>query len=70
MINNLRVGFIVTNMTCWSSKMVKFYNGRGMAEQRTTEGKYTVKWTRLSCWNFKDNHVRLQLLALAWTHGE
>ena len=28
-----RVGFIVTNMTGWSKKVVKFYNGRGTAEQ-------------------------------------
>jgi len=30
-------------------KVVKFYNGRGTAEQWITEGKYAVKWTRLSC---------------------
>ena len=28
-----RVGFIVTNMTGWSRKVVKFYIGRGTAEQ-------------------------------------
>ncbi|MCP4250228.1 MAG: IS1380 family transposase [bacterium] len=27
-----RVGFIVTNMTSWARKVVKFYNGRGTAE--------------------------------------
>jgi hypothetical protein len=27
-----RIGFIVTNMTGWSKKVVKFYNGRGTAE--------------------------------------
>ncbi len=42
-----RVGFIVTNMTRWSKKVVKFYNGRGTAEQWIKEGKYAVKWTRL-----------------------
>jgi hypothetical protein len=64
-----RVGFIVTNMTGWSRKVVKFYNGRGTAEQWIKEGKYAVKWTRLSCRNFKDNQVRLQLFALAYNLG-
>jgi hypothetical protein len=64
-----RVGFIVTNMTGWSRKVVKFYNGRGTAEQWIKEGKYAVKWTRLSCRNFRDNQVRLQLFALAYNLG-
>ncbi len=64
-----RVGFIVTNMTGWSNKVVKFYNGRGTTEQWIKEGKYAVKWTRLSCRAFKDNHVRLQLFALAYDLG-
>ena len=64
-----RVGFIVTNMTGWSKKVVKFYNGRGTAEQWIKEGKYAVKWTRLSCRNFKDNQARLQLFALAYNLG-
>ncbi len=64
-----RVGFIVTNMTGWSKKVVKFYNGRGTAEQWIKEGKYAVKWTRLSCRNFRDNQTRLQLFALAYNLG-
>ena len=28
---------------------VHFYNGRGTAKQWITEGKYALKWTRLSC---------------------
>jgi hypothetical protein len=64
-----RVGFIVTNMTGWSRKVVTFYNGRGTAEQWIKEGKYAVKWTRLSCRNFKDNQTRLQLFALAYNLG-
>lgn len=64
-----RVGFIVTNMTGWSKKVVKFYNGRGTAEQWIKEGKYAVKWTRLSCRNFRDNQTRLQLFALAYHLG-
>ncbi len=64
-----RVGFIVTNMTGWSRKVVHFYNQRGTAEQWIKEGKYAVKWTRLSCRNFKDNQTRLQLFALASNLG-
>ncbi len=64
-----RVGFIVTNMTGWSRKVVHFYNQRGTAEQWIKEGKYAVKWTRLSCRNFKDNQTRLQLFALAYNLG-
>ena len=41
----------------------------GTAEQWIKEGKYAVKWTRLSCRNFKDNQVRLQLFALAYNLG-
>ncbi len=50
-------------------KVVKFYNGRGTAEQWIKEGKYAVKWTRLSCRNFKDNQTRLHLFALAYNLG-
>jgi len=61
-----RVGFIVTNLKQWSKQVVKFYNGRGTAEQWIKEGKSAVKWTRLSCHDFADNQVRLQLFALAY----
>jgi len=64
-----RVGFIVTNMTGWAKKVVKFYNGRGTAEQWIKEGKNAVNWTRLSCSNFRDNQVRLQLFVLAYNLG-
>ncbi len=63
------VGSIVTNMTRWSKKVVKFYDGGGAAEQWIKEGKYTVKWTPLSCRNFRDNQARLQLFALAYNLG-
>ncbi len=46
--------------------MIKFYNGRGTAEQWIKGGKNALKWTRLSCRRFKDNQVRLQLFALAY----
>jgi hypothetical protein len=61
-----RVGFIVTNLTRPSRRVTKFYNGRGTAEQWIREGKYALRWTRLSCHTFRHNAVRLQLHALAY----
>jgi hypothetical protein len=61
-----RVGFIVTNLKKHSKTVVKFYNGRGTAEQWIEEGKNAVKLTKLSCRTFKDNQTRLQLFALAY----
>jgi Transposase DDE domain group 1 len=61
-----RVGFIVTNMTRPAWRVSKFYNGRGTAEQWIREGKYALRWTRLSCHSFRHNAVRLQLHALAY----
>ena len=60
------VGFIVTNLNRHARNVVRFYNGRGTAEQWIKEGKYALKWTRLSCLRFLDNAVRLQLFALAY----
>jgi Transposase DDE domain group 1 len=61
-----RVGFIVTNMSRPNEQVVKFYNGRGTAEQWMKEGKNALRWTRLSCHAFRHNAVRLQLHALAY----
>jgi hypothetical protein len=61
-----RVGFIVTNLTRPNKRVVKFYNGRGTAEQHIKEGKNAIRWTRLSCHAFRHNAVRLQLHALAY----
>lgn len=61
-----RVGFIVTNLSRPSERVVKFYNGRGTAEQWIKEGKNALRWTRLSCRAFRHNTVRLQLHALAY----
>jgi hypothetical protein len=61
-----RVGFIVTNLTRPAQRVVRFYNGRGTAEQWIKEGKLALRWTRLSCRTFRDNAVRLQLFALAY----
>jgi len=64
-----RVGFIVTNLRRDEDAVVKFYNGRGTAEQWIKEGKNALKWTRLSCHDFVDNQVRPQLFALAYNLG-
>ncbi len=48
-----RVGFIVTNLSRPSERVVKFYNGRGTAEQWIKEGKNALRWTRLSCRPFR-----------------
>ena len=61
-----RVGFIVTNLSRPAERVVAFYNKRGTAEQHIKEGKNAIKWTRLSCWKFRNNAVRLQLHALAY----
>jgi hypothetical protein len=64
-----RVGFIVTNLTRPAKRVVRFYNQRGTTEQWIKEGKNAVKWTRLSCHDFADNQVRLQLFVLAYNLG-
>ncbi|MFP6890430.1 MAG: transposase, partial [Nitrospinota bacterium] len=64
-----RVGFIVTNLSRPAERVVRFYNQRGTAEQWIKEGKNATKWTRLSCQNFRNNEIRLQLHALAYNLG-
>jgi hypothetical protein len=64
-----RVGFIVTNLSRPAKRVVRFYNQRGTAEQWIKGGKNAVKWTRLSCHDFVDNQVRLQLFVLAYNMG-
>ena len=56
----------MTDQTWWSKNVLGFYNQRGTAEQWIKEGKHAIKWTRLSCREFKDNVVRLQLFVLAY----
>ena len=53
------IGFIVTDLTGWSRKVVRLCNDRATAEHRFKEGKDVVKWTRLCCHNFKDHQVRI-----------
>ena len=52
-----------------AKRVVRFYNQRGTAEQWIKEGKNAVKWTRLSCHDFVDNQVRLQLFVRAYNLG-
>jgi DDE family transposase len=63
-----RVGFIVTPgaLRQAGGQVLKFYNGRGTAEQHIKEGKNAIRWTRLSCHAFRHNAARLQLFALAY----
>ncbi len=64
-----RVGFIVTNLSYPPKGIVRFYNGRGTAEQWIKEGKYALNWTRLSGHKFVSNQVRLGLFILAYNLG-
>ena len=59
-------GSSVTNLSRPAERVVAFYNRRGTAEQWIKEGKYAIRWTRLSCQKFRNNEVRLQLHALAY----
>ena len=59
---------IVTNLSYPTIGIVRFYNGRGTAEQWIKEGKYALNWTRLSCHKFVANQVRLGLFIMAYTH--
>ena len=64
-----RVGFMVTNLTLPSRAVVRFYNKRGTAEQWIKEGKQAVQMTRLSCYRFRSNEVRLWLSVIAYNLG-
>ena len=64
-----RVGFIVTNLSYPPKGIVRFYNGRGTAEQWIKEGKYALNWTRLSCHKFVATQVRLWLFVLTYNLG-
>ena len=64
-----RLGFIVTNLSYPPKGIVRFYNGRGTAEQWITEGKNALNWTRLSCHKFVANQVRLGLFVLTYNLG-
>jgi hypothetical protein len=48
---------------------MSFYYMNHADEPWIKEVENGVKWTRLSCRNFRDNQVRLQLFALAYNLG-
>jgi hypothetical protein len=50
-----RVGFVVTNLKRPAERVVRFYNGRGTAEQWIREGKAALRWTRIPCRAFRAN---------------
>jgi hypothetical protein len=60
-----RAGLVVTNLPMEPEWVSGFCNRRGTAEQHIREGKYAIRWTRLSCRLFRDDEVRLQLHAPA-----
>ncbi|RJP34903.1 MAG: IS1380 family transposase [Actinobacteria bacterium] len=64
-----RVGFVVTNLSRVAKNVVRFYNQRGLCEQRIKEGKGALSWTRLSCTRYMANQVRLALFVLAYNLG-
>jgi len=64
-----RINFVVTNLNWSAKRVVRFYNKRGTAEQWIKEDRHAVNWTRLSCHDFVDNQVRLQLFVLAYNLG-
>ena len=64
-----RVGFILTNLPLQKRAVVRFSNTRGTAEPWIKEGTQAAHWTRLSCYWFRANKVRLQLSVLAYTLG-
>ena len=59
----------MTNLSYPPKGIVRFYNGRGTAEQWIKEGKYALNWTRLSCHRLVANQVRLLLFILAYNLG-
>ena len=59
----------MTNLSYPPKGIVRFYNGRGTAEQWIKEGKYALNWTRLSCHKFVANQVRLWLFVLTYNLG-
>ncbi len=64
-----QVGFLITNLNVAAERVFDFYNRRATAEQWIKEGKYAIRWTRLSCQTFAANAVWLQLHALAYNLG-
>ncbi len=65
-----RIGFVVTNLRRSPKRVIKFYNGRGTAEQWIEEGKNALKWMRLSCRRFKDIQAPAATVRLGLQPGQ
>ena len=63
------IALLLPNLSYPTIGIVRFYNGRGTAEQWIKEGKYALNWTRLSCHKFVANQVRLELFIMAYNLG-
>ena len=63
-----RLPEFIEEHTAGPEGVVRFYNGRGTAEQ-WIEGKYALNWTRLACHRFVANRVRLSRSVLAYNLG-
>lgn len=63
-----RVGFVVTNLPMEPDWILRLYN---QWEPRTAhQGRQVaIRWTQLSCAQFRDNEARLQLDVLAFNLG-
>ncbi|MGD0217678.1 MAG: IS1380 family transposase [Desulfobaccales bacterium] len=61
-----RIGFVVTNSRLPAAKVTKVYNGRAEIENRTKEGKNTLRWDKTSCQRFEANQARLKMGVLAY----
>ena len=61
-----RIGFVVTNSRLPAAKVTKVYNGRAEIENRTKEGKNTLRRDKTSCQRFEANQARLQMGVLAY----
>jgi hypothetical protein len=61
-----RVGFVMTDLRRTPRRVIKFYYGRGTADQWIKEEKNAPKWTRRSCRRFKYTQALLQLFASAY----
>ncbi|MCP5112673.1 MAG: hypothetical protein GY953_17755 [bacterium] len=64
-----QLGSLVTNSSAAADRAPDFHAPLETAEQWIKEGKYAIRWTRLSCRSFAANAVRLQLHALAYNLG-
>ncbi len=61
-----RIGIVITNSRLPAGKVIKVYNGRAEIENRSKEGKNTLRWDKTSCQRFEANQARLKMGLLAY----